>query len=63
MNDTKPKTRIQSSLNKELQSKSKIPVYTPKTYETSSVANTFGYIGVLGLGCSSTSGVKIKIEA
>ena len=43
MNDTKPNTRLQYSLNKELQSKFKIPVYTPETYETSSVANTSGY--------------------
>ena len=46
MNDTKPKTRLQSSLDKELQSKSKIPVYTPETYGTSGVANTSNHSSI-----------------
>ena len=38
----KPNTRLQSNLNKELQSRSKIPVKTPETYITKSVTNTIG---------------------
>ena len=60
MNGTKPNTRLQSNLNKELQSRSKIPVKTPKSYITKSVTNTLGYIGVLVPGGSSTSGDKNK---
>ena len=43
MNGTKPNTRLQSNLNKELQSRSKIPVKTPETYIPKSVTNTPGY--------------------
>ena len=39
----KPNTRLQSNLNKELQSRSKIPVKTPKSYIPNSVTNTSGY--------------------
>ena len=43
MSGTKPNTRLQSNLNKELQSGSKIPVKTPETYIPKSVTNTSGY--------------------
>ena len=45
----KPNTRLQSNLNKELQSRSKIPVKTPKSYITKSVTNTLGDISILSI--------------
>ena len=43
MYNTKSDTRLQSNLNKELHSRSKIPVLTPKSYIPKSVTNTSGY--------------------
>ena len=50
MTDNRPTTRLQSSLLKrEIEGKSKIPLYTPKSYVTSGEAPTIGYNAVLGL--------------